>query len=124
MKNKHKILSISLLLSIMLSLFLPFVASAEIVSYTDVLYDLQKDSRFDVSNYPYLTYDYYQSLKTDNDATNDVDLLSVIQVAESVDKKLFVYTYQPLEYVSEIRASSINMSVGFNSSEYKKYKKR
>ena len=90
-------------------------------TYSSVLFDLQKDSKFDASNYPYLTLDYFQSINNDTDKTNDVDYISVIQIGESTDKELFIYTYQPLEYVSEICASSINISVGLNSSDYKKY---
>ena len=121
MKNKHKILSIALLLSILLSLFLPLTVSAAVISYTDVLYDLQKDSTFKVANYPYLTYDRFLSLNSDSNKHNDVDHISVIQIAEGENNELFIYTYQPLENVSEICASSINMSVGFNSTQYKKY---
>lgn len=121
MKTKHKILSITLLLSILLSLFLPFTASAEASSYSNVLDDLQKDSKFDVANYPFLTYDRFQALNTDQDKTNDVEHISVIQLAEGVNKELFIYTYQPLENVSGIIASSITMSIGFNSKQYKGY---
>lgn len=50
--------------------------------YTDVLEDLQKDENFSVDNYPV-------------DTADSVDKMEVIQIAESSDKELFVYVYQP-----------------------------
>lgn len=97
------------------------VANKVTVTSSNVLDDLCKDENFDVANYPSLTYDRFQALNTDNIESNDVEHISVIQLAEGVDKELFIYTYQPLENVSEINASSINMSIGFNSKRYEKY---
>lgn len=48
--------------------------------YTHVLDDLAKDSTFDLSKYPAVSDDYS---------------LQVIQIAESENKELFVYVYQP-----------------------------
>lgn len=77
------------------------------VEYSNVLDDLKKDSTFDVKNYPVSTGDY--SLK-------------IIQLAESVDKELFVYVYQP-SGTNKMRASSINISttayVDITPSNYK-----
>lgn len=73
---------------------LPCPAFAVDSIYSNVLDDLKKDSTFDVKNYPVVENDY--SLK-------------IIQLAESVDKELFVYVYQPCGK-SEMRASSINLS--------------
>ena len=61
-------------------------------SYSSVLEDLQKDSNFNVAEYPAGGKDY---------------LLQVIQVAESSDKELFVYVYQPY---GKLTASSISIS--------------
>ncbi len=69
-----------------------FAASG--AEYSDVLADLKKDSMFDVKNYPVVATDY--SLK-------------IIQLAESSDKELFVYVYQPCGK-KDMRASSINTS--------------
>lgn len=66
---------------------------AEEKQYTDVLEDLQKDETFDISAYPVVGNDYS---------------LDVIQIAESADKELFIYTYQPN---GAHTASSINISV-------------
>ena len=57
-----------------------YTAEAESVTYTNVLEDLRKDSSFDTGNYPANTTDY---------------TLQVIQLAESADRELFVYVYQP-----------------------------
>lgn len=69
-----------------------FAASG--AEYSDVLTDLKKDSMFDVKNYPVVATDY--SLK-------------IIQLAESSDKELFVYVYQPCGK-KDMLASSINIS--------------
>lgn len=96
MKIKHKIFSVILLLSLMLSLFLPFTASAEpTTTYSTVLEDLGKDSSFNINYYPPKANDY--SLK-------------VIQVAEGKNGELFVYVYQPADSVKDLKAAKINMS--------------
>ena len=96
MKNKHKILSISLLLSITLSLFLPFTASAAATTaYTTVIDDLSKDSSFDINNYPADTSDMSVRL---------------VQIAEGEGGELFVYVYQPADAVKDLKATHINMS--------------
>ncbi len=64
-------------------------------AYSNVLNDLRKDSSFNVENYPFKEDDYS---------------LSVIQVAESVNKELFVYVYQPCQS-KNFKASYLNMSV-------------
>lgn len=76
--------------------------TTEIV-YTDVLEDLQKDSSFDVSSYPFIETDYS---------------LNVIQIAESVDKELFVYVYQPSSPIRELVGTSINISRNRNEDVY------
>lgn len=50
------------------------------ITYTNVLEDLQRDSSFSKENYPEKETDYS---------------LQIIQLAESSDKELFVYVYQP-----------------------------
>lgn len=97
MKNKHKILSIALLLSILLSLFLPLTVSAAAVStYSSVLDDLVKDSSFNVNAYPHDPTDYS---------------VNVIQIAEGENGELFVYVYQPSDSTKDFKAKYINMSV-------------
>ena len=62
-----------------------------------VLEDLSKDASFNAANYPSNAKDYS---------------LSVMQLAESTDKVLFVYVYQPSG--DKVRASSINISTTIN----------
>lgn len=77
----------------------PVIAMAESISYSGVLDDLKKDSSFKPSNYPQKAEDYS---------------IQVIQLAESVDKELFVYAYQPSGKSKNLKASSINISTTIN----------
>lgn len=80
---------------------------APAITYTGVLEDLQKDESFDVSAYPAKADDYS---------------LQVIQIAESVNDELFVYVYQPSGKDADLRATSINISIGNNVLKYINYK--
>lgn len=71
------------------------VAVAKDGEYSNVLDDLHKDTTFDASFYPEKADDYS---------------LSITTIAESEDKELFVYVYQPSGQTKGIRASSINIS--------------
>ena len=62
-----------------------------------VIEDLSKDASFNAANYPSNAKNYS---------------LSVIQLAESADKELFVYVYQPGG--DKVKASSINISTTIN----------
>ena len=62
-----------------------------------VLEDLSKDTSFNAENYPSVAKDYS---------------LQIIQLAESADKELFVYVYQPSG--DKVKASSINISTTIN----------
>lgn len=78
----------------------PVIAHAqEGKTYSNVMDDLKKDSSFNPSNYP----------KKENDYS-----LQIIQLAESVDKELFVYVYQPSGRSKDLKASSINISTTIN----------
>ena len=77
----------------------PVIAMAESISYSGVLDDLKKDSSFKPSNYPQKAEDFS---------------IQVIQLAESVDKELFVYAYQPSGKSKNLKASSINISTTIN----------
>ena len=63
---------------------------------SSALEDLQKDETFDVNDYPDNAKDY--SVK-------------VIQIAESTDGELFIYTYQPCQKTTYIVATRVNMSL-------------
>ena len=75
----------------------PLISKAESVQNTSVSEDLSKDSSFNEANYPSKSNDYS---------------VQIIQLAESVNKELFVYTYQPSG--DKVRASSINISTTIN----------
>lgn len=80
------------------------VSYAATAAYSDVLDDLQKDSDFDASYYPEVSDDYS---------------LQVIQLAESSDKELFVYVYQPYTGTKyDLTATTITISTAINDSLY------
>lgn len=86
----------------------PLVARAESITYSGVMEDLKKDTSFKPENYPTKADDYS---------------LQVIQLAESVNKELFVYVYQPSGKTKNFKASSINISTTINDSiSYLNYK--
>ena len=68
-------------------------------TYTTAIEDLQKDKSFDAANYPLD--------ETDNS-------LQLIQVAESTEKELFLYVYQPSGETKNFTASSVNLSTTIN----------
>lgn len=75
--------------------------------YSGALEDLEKDPDFDVSNYPAVDDDY---------------TLEVIQIAESANKELFVYIYQPwIENKKMLNATSISISIGDERVKYMTY---
>ena len=86
----------------------PLVARAESITYSGVMDDLKKDTSFKPENYPTKADDYS---------------LQIIQLAESSDKELFVYVYQPSGKAKNFKASSINISTTINDSiSYLNYK--
>lgn len=86
----------------------PLVARAESITYSGVMEDLKKDASFKPENYPTKADDYS---------------LQIIQLAESSDKELFVYVYQPSGKTKDFKASSINISTKINDSiSYLNYK--
>lgn len=86
----------------------PLVARAESITYSEVLDDLKKDTSFKPENYPTKADDYS---------------LQIIQLAESVNKELFVYVYQPSGKTKNFKASSINISTTINDNiSYLNYK--
>lgn len=73
------------------------VAAEENKTASGAIEDLSKDASFNAANYPSNAKDYS---------------LSVMQLAESTDKELFIYVYQPSG--DKVRASSINISTTIN----------
>lgn len=100
-KIQKRLLIIALILACLLTCFSNtitnvYASSIDVVGgYTDVLEDLQKDENFSIDNYPIVKDDYS---------------LQVIQIAESSDRELFVYVYQPCSPNSDLNATSINLS--------------
>lgn len=87
-----------ILVLLVLCLFPSFTntyTSAEERVYSGVLYDLQIDESFNTAEYPVDEDDYS---------------LNVINIAESEDKELFIYVYQPSAHFGNLTASSINIS--------------
>ena len=104
-----KRITIILFTCVLFLLCVPVPASAEGKEYTGVSEDLQKDESFSESYYPVVADDY--SLQT-------------VQIAESSDKELFVYLYQPSGQAKDLRAASINISLSprENVSNFRNYK--
>lgn len=104
-----KRITIILFTCVLFLLCVPVPASAEGKEYTGVSEDLQKDESFSESYYPVVADDY--SLQT-------------VQIAESSDKELFVYLYQPSGQAKDLRAASINISLSprENVSDFRNYK--
>ena len=71
---------VTVICTVFMAVQTPLIARAESIEYSEVLDDLKKDASFQESNYPERPTDYS---------------LNIIQIAESVNKELFVYVYQP-----------------------------
>ncbi len=104
--NKRITYFITALFAVVLFVITAFVGggaavayAADNVIYTNVIDDLKKDSGFKPSNYPENAEDYG---------------LQVIQLAESADKELFVYVYQPSGQTKNFTACSVNISTTIN----------
>lgn len=112
-KRKIQVLffAIALMLSCFLTCFGPigsvYASTIDVVGgYTNVLDDLKTDVNFDVDNYPLVEDDYS---------------LQVIQIAESSDKELFIYVYQPSGNLKKLIASSLFLSTAENGLSYTNY---
>lgn len=106
MENKIlKIYSLisAIFLAVLLCLLCVFGAISSVTVYAaespEVLQDLRRDKDFDESAYPYVADDY--SLK-------------VIQIAESANKELFVYAYQPCHDTYDLVGTKISISYGYS----------
>ena len=90
---------VTVICTVFMAVQTPLIARAESIEYSEVLDDLKKDASFQESNYPERPTDYS---------------LNIIQIAESVNKELFVYVYQPSAARKNIKACSINISTTIN----------
>ena len=112
------VFSLFLLISTYLGGLVSFPVSAAVSKYTGVLEDLQKDSAFDASAFPDNEVDYRKS-----EYAKKFDFYSIhlIQIAESANKELFLYTYQPSQKILPLFATCVNMSPSGDYSEYLTY---
>ena len=117
MMKKRKITMLFLAIAIIFSCFLTCFAPTTIQSvsassigvvggYTNVLEDLQKDETFNADDFPVVADDYS---------------LSVMELAESSDKQLFVYVYQPCAEYKNLVATSLFLSTSEKGLDYKNY---
>ena len=103
-KRLFALLAVLLLMIVMFFTgFSSLIAQAETYEYTGVTEDLSKDGTFPFEDYP---------------AKDDDYSLQVVQIAESVNKELFVYVYQPCGLTMPLTATSINISTAINDSLY------
>ena len=72
--------------------FSAFISFAIDNAFSNVLEDLESDENFVVEEYPVNMTDYS---------------LQIINVAESTDKELFIYVYQPCSPNDRLKATSI-----------------
>ena len=102
-KAREKILSMIFAFAIVVCTVLTAVHTKHFETkaegYSGVLQDLQKEESFQSGNYPLSENDYS---------------LQLIQVAESTEKELFLYVYQPSGEAKNFTASSVNISTTIN----------
>ncbi len=103
MKNKQKNKSFIYIILTLLLLVVTVLggrgfssAFADTARYTKVMDDLQLDETFNENDFPDDSSDY--SVK-------------IIQIAETSDGDLFIYTYQPCQKTRYVVATSVNMSL-------------
>ena len=80
-----------------------YPAFADTAGYTNVLTDLQKDSKFNVGEYSDDINDF--------EIKSDYYSIQVIQIAESTGGELFIYTYQPCQNITYLVALQVNMAL-------------
>lgn len=74
--------------------------------YSGVLSDLQQDPSFNLSDYP---------------ENNNIATIEVIQIAESTEGELYLYTYQPAEITIPLLAKRLLMSLSDNAQNSQLY---
>ena len=114
---KGKLLSVRIvgLLYALLLLFVVIIGGGQGImsafaagtQYTSVIEDLQKDPYFDAAAYPDDEKDY--SIK-------------VIQIAESTEGELFIYTHQPAQKTQYLIATEVNMALSESVVGTRQYK--
>lgn len=108
-KIQKVLLVLALIISCVLTCFTNSIGSVyastiDVVGgYTDVLDDLQQDESFDPEDYPVIEDDYS---------------LQVIQIAESTEREILVYVYQPTGEALDLRATSVFLSTSEKGLDY------
>ena len=106
------LLAIALIVSCFLTCFtssvgVVYASSIDIIGgYTNVLDDLEKDETFNSNDYAVIENDYS---------------LQIIQLAESDEKELFIYVYQPSADYKGLVASSVFLSTAERGLTYTNY---
>ena len=94
-----KIRKIKLIIMMMLLIFVFFIfpncVDAAVTYYSDVLDDLRTDPNFNVADFEKFTLNELKDLNNDDNEENDLSIVKVIHVAESVNDELYIYTYEP-----------------------------
>ena len=108
-KILHIFFALLLLVSVVMGGRVILPAFADTTQYTSVLEDLQTDENFNVDEYPDNVADYAESEFAQKEES--FYSIHVIQIAESTDGELFLYTYQPSQKTQYLVATEINMSL-------------
>ena len=108
--SKKRFLIIILSLIMMIFCFSPGIYLSAASVYSDVLDDLKKDEKFDISNYPSMTKADFDFVNNDEIIENDVQYSTIITIAESDTNELFIYVYKPLISVYDLKCLKVSMS--------------
>ena len=100
------VIIILLIFTFPLTIISQYITFADEKTYSNVIDDLELDEDFSVEDYPVVATDY--SIK-------------VIQIAESSEDELFIYTYQPTAQYKNYIATKINMSTEVHDSNFNLY---
>ena len=109
MRVKNRFTSVAAAIAVIISIFSLFAgggaqfASAAASAYTNVMTDLTQDESFNAADYPGNVRDYG---------------INVIQLAESTDGELFIYTYQPSGQQVDLIASTVRIAEQRNNADY------
>ncbi len=111
MKKDYKfflLVAASGVLVLLCCIVLSFSGTPAYAAKSEVISELEFDKNFSVELYPSVNNDFS---------------FQVLTIAESSDKSLFLYVYQPSHFVKDLIATSVNISTGINDNlSYKNYK--
>ena len=102
MKKDYKFFSLVAaagVLVLLCCIVLSFSGTPAYAAKSEVISELEFDKNFSVELYPSVNNDFS---------------FQVLTIAESSDKSLFLYVYQPSHFVKDLIATSVNISTGIN----------